>query len=151
MAFYEIIRAAVRKGLFRSDEDEKYLILTILAAPVKTLNVVGFSAQKMITEFADFKMTGDPIDLRYVDLAPLPLQFVNDVVANTAKITRGLAFSGTNVRFKSGEHKGELKSDVYLREGVQGVFTDTLRYYGIPTRQIQRLFREKKKEKKGFL
>ena len=151
LAIYEIIRAAVRKGLFRSDEDEKDLILSILAAPVKTLNVIGFTGKKIITEVVDFKMTGDPIDLRYVDLAPLPLQFVNDVIGNSADIARGIGYSGTNVKFKSGKYKGELKSSVYLRRGIYGVASDTLKYYGVPIRQVEKLFAEKEAKKKGFL
>ena len=150
-AVYEIIRAAVRKGLFRSDEDEKDLILSILAAPVKTLNVIGYTGKKIITEVADFKMTGDPIDLRYIDLAPLPLQFVNDVIANTGNIARGIGYSGTGIKFKSGRHKGELKSEVYLRKGIYGVTSDTLKYYGVPIRQVEMLFKEKEAKEKGFL
>ncbi len=151
LAVYEIIRAMVRKGLFRSDEDENDLILSILTAPIKTLNIIGPFGQKAIREVVDFKMTGDPIDLRYTNLSPLPLQFVNDVIANGGNIARGVGYLGTNVEFKSGKHKGELKSDVFLRKGVGGIFTDTLRYYGLPIRQIQQLFRENEKMKKGFL
>ncbi len=151
LALYEIIRAAVRKGLFRSDEDEKDLILSILTAPVKTLNIIGYTGQKIITEVADFKMTGDPIDLRYIDLAPLPLQFVNDVITHTGNIARGVAYYGTNVKFESGRYKGELKSGVYLRKGVYGITSDTLKYYGVPVRQIEKLFAEKEAKKKGFL
>jgi len=151
LAVYEIIRSAVRKGLFRSDEDEKDLILSILAAPVKTLNVIGFTGKKIITEVVDFKMTGDPIDLRYVDLAPLPLQFVNDVIGNSANIARGIAYSGTNTKFESGNNKGELKSSVYMRKGIYGIASDTLKYYGVPINQVEKLFKEKEAKKKGFL
>ncbi len=151
LATYEIIRAAIRKGLFRSDEDEKDLILSILAAPVKTLSVVGFTGKKIITEVIDFKMTGDPINLRGTDFSPLPLQFFNDAVIHTGNIARGLALSGTSERFKSGKNKGQLKSEVYLRRGLYGTASDTLKYYGVPIRQIELLLQEKEAKKKGFL
>ncbi len=151
LALYEIIRAAVRKGLFRSDEDEKDLIFAILTSPVKVLNVIGYTGQKIITEVADFKMTGDPIDLRYADLTPLPLQFVNDAITHTGSIARGIGYSGTGIKFESGRYKDELKSDIYLRKGLYGISSDILKYYGVPIRQIELLFAEKEAKKKGFL
>lgn len=151
LALYEIIRAAIRKGLFRTDEDEKDLILSILTTPIKTLSVIGYTGQKIIIEVADFKMTGDPIDLRFAELTPLPLQFINDSIRHTSSIARGIGYTGTNIKFESGKHKGELKSDVYLREGTYGIFSDILKYYGVPIRQIELLLAEKEEEKKGFL
>lgn len=151
LAVYEIIRAAVRKGLFRSDDDEKDLILAILTSPVKTLNTIGFAAQKIITEVADFKMTGDPIELRFVEFTPLPLQFLNDSIIHTGNIARGIGYSGTNTKFESGRYKGELKSSIYLRKGTYGLASSMLKYYGVPIRQIELLFREKEAKERGFL
>jgi hypothetical protein len=151
LAVYEVIRAAIRKGLFRSDEDEKDLILSILAAPVKVLNIIGRLAANILTELVDFAMTGNAIDIRANDLSPLPLQFANDLLKHVGEISKGLGFAGSNERFKSGKNKNELKSEVHLREGITGIFSDTLKYFGVPVNQIKLLLEDKKTKKKGVL
>ena len=150
-AVYEVIRAAVRKGLFGSDEDENDLILAILTSPIKALNIIGQPGKNIITEIVDFKMTGDPINLRSNDLSPLPLQFTNDVLVHVGDIAKGIGKSGTNEKFKSGNDKGKNKSSVLLKRGIRGIFDSTLKYFGVPIQQINKLGSQKDKKKKGFL
>jgi len=141
LAAYEVIRALISKGMFGGDDDEIDLMLNIVTAPTKVMAFIGFPAQKTLRELIDNKLTGDPIQLRYADLSPLPIQFANDVVSNTSDLARAMGYSGSKERFKSGQNKGKLKSEVYFYRAIYGIMKNTLRYNGIPAVQIDRMLK----------
>ncbi len=142
LAFYEIVRMAVKKGLVRSDDDdEKDLLLKIGIAPIKTLNLVGYPAQQLLSNlFAQSREK--PKRFQTPNLSPLPLQFINDLLRNTSLITKGLSFSGSKERFQSGKRKGQLKSNAFMKEGIEGLAKDSLRYMGVPVRVIEDIIKE---------
>lgn len=131
LAAYEVMRLAFDKALMRSDDDEKDLLARIAGAPLKMMPIIGFPVQRAIEAIVNHESFRSP------GLAPLPLQFGQDVVTAAGKIVNAAVYATSNERFKTGPRKGRLKSEAYFEEGIVDLLQLTAKYFGVPVHVIE--------------
>ena len=148
LTFAAIIRFTIDKILFRDDDDEVDLIEKILISPVKILNLVGFPLSIFIENILDSKIKGEPLNFRSTELAPLPLQFAQEVLNAVLLLGKGLAVSPSE-RFQSGPRERQNKQEAFIKEAIVDIIQLALKAIGIPARTIEDLIKGKAEEQKG--
>jgi hypothetical protein len=154
LAAYEVIRLAIDKAIFRSDDDEKDLLFNIATSPLKLMPVVGRDTANMIKSIMESQTGGERKGRVAYGVSSLAIQGITDLILDADKLRLAATYIGSNERLASGENKGRLKSEVYFERAIYEIVKDTLKYSGVPSEVIEDLIKgkgEPEKKKKVAL
>lgn len=132
VSFVSSIMAYMFDLLLGRDRKPEDLLRDIIVSPLGILPFIGFPAKKVAATLIGARTTTP-------EFSAMPIVMIDSIMRHSWEIAKGLNASFDDELIRSGPHRGEWKSERFLKSGVIGIFSDVLTMYGVPIRTIQKI------------
>ncbi|MHA2068565.1 MAG: hypothetical protein ACXABY_29740, partial [Candidatus Thorarchaeota archaeon] len=109
------------------------LFAEILTTPFNIMPFIGYPVQRIGKEVLGERSYYAP------EYSIMPMIIVDGALKHAWLTAKGISFSFDDEYFRSGPNRGELKSKVYMKRGMLGLFEDYLTFHGVPVREMEKI------------